>query len=450
MIFTETKLKGAFIIDVEPREDERGFFARSWCMDEFEKRGLNPRLTQCNISFNKKRGTLRGMHYQAAPFAEAKLVRCTMGAIYDVIIDLRPSSETFKQWTSVELTAENRRALYIPEDFAHGFQTLVDDTEVFYQMSEFYHPECARGVRWNDPVFGVEWLITSPIISDRDTEYSNFIEKINKGEFEMVENKDEIKSYWEERAKNDANITATTDDVYLRELEIRSIAEELKGLSIKSGTTILDVGCGDGYSTINVSMNFPDNKFYGIDYSEHMIENAKKRLTANPSLSERVSFAVGDVTDLKPCLGDIRFPCVMTDRCLINMDSYEGQVLAISQIAEHVTSGGFYIAIENFIEGHDNMNAARIAMGLLEIKVRWHNLFFTEAGFEKAIAPHFELLALKDFTSAYYYATRVIYSKMCQMRGEQPDYLHDIHKLAIDLPQLGNFSPIRMAVLKRK
>ena len=171
MIFTETKLKGAFIIDIEPREDERGFFARSWCEDEFQKHGLNPRLVQCNISFNKKRGTLRGMHYQIAPFAEAKVVRCTMGAIYDVIIDLRSDSPAFKQWVSVELTAENRRAFYIPEGFAHGFQTLMDNTEAFYQMSEFYHPECARGVRWDDPAFEIEWLEKEKIVSNKDQSY---------------------------------------------------------------------------------------------------------------------------------------------------------------------------------------------------------------------------------------------------------------------------------------
>jgi dTDP-4-dehydrorhamnose 3,5-epimerase len=171
MIFTETKLKGAYLIDIEKNEDERGFFARSWCRDEFEKHGLNPHLVQCNISFNKKRGTLRGMHYQVAPFAEAKLVRCTIGAIYDVVIDLRSDSPTFKQWFSVELTAQNRRALYVPEGFAHGFQTLVDDTEVFYQMSEFYHPEYARGIHWDDPTIGVEWPILNPIISQKDSKF---------------------------------------------------------------------------------------------------------------------------------------------------------------------------------------------------------------------------------------------------------------------------------------
>jgi dTDP-4-dehydrorhamnose 3,5-epimerase len=143
---------------------------------------LNPRLVQCNISFNKKKGTLRGMHYQVAPFAEAKLVRCTRGAIYDVIIDLRPDSLTFKQWISVELTAENRRSLYIPENFAHGFQTLMDNTELFYQMSEFYHPECARVLRWDEPMFGVKWPLPVEFVSNRDASNAQFNAKeLNQG-----------------------------------------------------------------------------------------------------------------------------------------------------------------------------------------------------------------------------------------------------------------------------
>jgi dTDP-4-dehydrorhamnose 3,5-epimerase len=157
VIFTELKLKDAFQVDLEKLEDERGFFARTWCQREFETHGLNPRLVQCNLSFNKKRGTLRGMHYQAAPHEEAKLVRCTRGAIYDVIIDLRRDSGTYKQWVAVELSADSRRMVYVPEGFAHGFQTLVDETEVFYQMSEFYHSEETRGVLWNDPAFGIQW-----------------------------------------------------------------------------------------------------------------------------------------------------------------------------------------------------------------------------------------------------------------------------------------------------
>ncbi len=174
MIFSKASLEGAFIIEPEPVEDERGFFARAWCQREYEARGLNPRLVQCSISFNNKKGTLRGMHYQIKPYQEAKLLRCTRGAIYDVIIDLRPDSPTFKQWIAVELTAENRRMLYVPEGFAHGFQTLEDYTEVFYQMSEFYAPDCARGVRWNDPAFGIRWPAGELIISERDRSYPDF------------------------------------------------------------------------------------------------------------------------------------------------------------------------------------------------------------------------------------------------------------------------------------
>jgi dTDP-4-dehydrorhamnose 3,5-epimerase len=174
MLFTETRLKGAYLIDVERRQDERGFFARSWCQEEFESHGLDSRVVQCSLSYNERRGTLRGMHYQEAPHEEAKLVRCTMGALYDVIIDLRPNAATFKKWLAVELTPENRRALYIPEGFAHGFQTLSDNTEVFYQMSEFYHPEAARGLRWDDPAFGIEWPIQALVIAEKDRQYPNW------------------------------------------------------------------------------------------------------------------------------------------------------------------------------------------------------------------------------------------------------------------------------------
>ncbi len=174
MIFRETQLKGAYVIEVEKREDERGFFARSWCMREFEEHNLNAKIVQCNISFNKKKGTLRGMHYQAAPFQECKLVRCTQGAIYDVIIDLRPDSPTFKQHVGEALTATEHKMLYVPEGFAHGFQTLEDHSEVFYQMSEFYNPQHARGVRWNDPAFAIDWPVSDPIIIERDRKYPDF------------------------------------------------------------------------------------------------------------------------------------------------------------------------------------------------------------------------------------------------------------------------------------
>ena len=174
MIFTETRLKGAFILELERREDDRGFFARSWCQKEFHAHKLNPALAQCNISFNRSKGTLRGMHYQAAPFAEAKLVRCTAGALYDVIIDLRRDSATYKQHVGEVLSASNYRMLYVPEGFAHGFQTLDDNTEISYQMSQFYSPEHARGVRYNDPAFGIKWMIGDPMITDRDRTYPDF------------------------------------------------------------------------------------------------------------------------------------------------------------------------------------------------------------------------------------------------------------------------------------
>jgi dTDP-4-dehydrorhamnose 3,5-epimerase len=174
MKFLETRIEGAFIIEPELIEDERGFFARTFCRREFEAQGLNPNLVQCSISFNRRKGTLRGMHYQAAPYWEAKLVRCTAGLMYDVIIDLRPGSPAFKRWVAVELSAENRRALYIPEGVAHGFQTLRDSTEVFYQMSQFYVPECGRGVRFDDPAFAVRWPMAPTEISGRDATHPLF------------------------------------------------------------------------------------------------------------------------------------------------------------------------------------------------------------------------------------------------------------------------------------
>jgi dTDP-4-dehydrorhamnose 3,5-epimerase len=173
MVFTETGLNGAFIVDLERLEDDRGFFARSWCRREFEARGLNADLVQCNVSLNRAKGTLRGLHYQAAPHAEVKLVRCTKGAIYDVIVDLRPESDTFLRHFGCALTEDNHRALYIPEGFGHGFLTLCESSEVFYQMSNFYEPQAARGLRWNDPALGIEWPGQVDVISERDRTYPN-------------------------------------------------------------------------------------------------------------------------------------------------------------------------------------------------------------------------------------------------------------------------------------
>jgi dTDP-4-dehydrorhamnose 3,5-epimerase len=169
--FLPTPLAGAYVIQLNQINDERGFFARSFCQDEFRAHGLSSAIAQCNVSWNHKRGTLRGMHYQARPHEEAKVVRCTRGSIWDVIVDLREDSPTRWRWHAETLSEENRHALYVPEGFAHGFQTLADNSEVLYQMSEFYHPELARGVRWDDPKFGISWPIRNPVMSDRDRSY---------------------------------------------------------------------------------------------------------------------------------------------------------------------------------------------------------------------------------------------------------------------------------------
>jgi dTDP-4-dehydrorhamnose 3,5-epimerase len=169
--FVETLLPGAYVLELERLEDERGFFARTWCAEELAAHGLDAQIAQCSLSSNRRRGTLRGMHYQAVPHQEAKIVRCIRGAIYDVIVDLRRDSPTWRRWISVELAADNRRALYVPKDFAHGFQTLTDDAEVFYEMSTPYTPGFGRGVRWNDPALAIEWPIGDPILSEHDRSY---------------------------------------------------------------------------------------------------------------------------------------------------------------------------------------------------------------------------------------------------------------------------------------
>ena len=174
MIFTELPLVGAYLIDLEPRRDERGFFARAFCEDEFQKLGLKAGIVQANLSQNVRKGTVRGLHYQRAPHAEAKLVRCVHGAIYDAIIDLRPNSPTYLRWTSVELTRENRSMLYVPEGFAHGFQTLVPDVEVHYLVTEFYTPAFEAAIRWNDPLFGIAWPLADVTLSPKDAVHPDF------------------------------------------------------------------------------------------------------------------------------------------------------------------------------------------------------------------------------------------------------------------------------------
>jgi dTDP-4-dehydrorhamnose 3,5-epimerase len=169
--FLETPFSGLYVVELETLKDERGFFARSFCVREFDALGLDSTVAQCNISFNEKAGTLRGLHFQTPPHEETKLIRCTRGAIYDVAVDIRPDSPSYRRWHAVELTQDNRRMMFIPRGFAHGFQTLADNSEVFYLMSDFHHPESARGLRWDDPALAISWPIGNPIVSNKDRAY---------------------------------------------------------------------------------------------------------------------------------------------------------------------------------------------------------------------------------------------------------------------------------------
>jgi dTDP-4-dehydrorhamnose 3,5-epimerase len=175
MIFTKLKIDGAYLIEPEKREDHRGFFARTWCMKEFESHHLNPAVVQINTTFSVRAGTLRGLHYQLPPHEEVKVVRCTRGALYDVIVDLRPHSPSYMQWLGAELTAENRRMLYVPEGVAHGSQTLTDNTELCYQTSQFFAPEAAHGVRFDDPAFQIQWPLEVDAISDVDKSWPLYV-----------------------------------------------------------------------------------------------------------------------------------------------------------------------------------------------------------------------------------------------------------------------------------
>ena len=261
-----------------------------------------------------------------------------------------------------------------------------------------------------------------------------------------------IRNYWDDRAKESGGAaSATTNDIHQRELEISTTTSTIRELfPERSDLEILDVGCGDGYSTLRIADEIAGAKFLGVDYSENMIANATRNLEGFADLKDRVKFRVGDATKITEVCGDQRFDVAMSFRCLINLESFDDQTLAIADIYKCIEPGGYYLAIENFIEGNNNLNEARGRFGLPEIAVRWHNLFFTEPEFRKAADDAgFELVRIKEFSSAYYLATRVVYSAMCKMRGEQPDYDHEIHRLAVNLPETGQFSPIRMAVLRK-
>ena len=261
---------------------------------------------------------------------------------------------------------------------------------------------------------------------------------------------EKIKQYWEERAaKNSNNSSATTGDIWLRELEIITLIKTLKEIGLLKNSNVLDVGCGDGYSTLKIAKAFHGINFTGIDYSKNMIKTATTMLKKNPNLIENVRFLVGDILELEKHFTNSYFDVIISDRCLINLDSLDLQKVAIEKISKLVKKNGYYIAIENFVEGHENMNKARSHVGLQEIPIRWHNLFFKEKEFQKIVENFFRIISWKNFSSSYYFATRVVYSKMCEMKQVEPDYNHEIHQLSIKLPCTGNFSPIRMIILQK-
>lgn len=259
-----------------------------------------------------------------------------------------------------------------------------------------------------------------------------------------------IRDYWNNRAaENSGSLSATTQDIWLRRLEVATLIGALESLALPRGALIADMGCGDGNSILQLAQQFTDFQFRGFDYAPQMIEIAQASLAELGGLDGRVQFSVGDVTKPLASAGKAALDVAMTDRCLINLETSAAQYTAIAAIAETLKPGGTYLAIENFHEGQNAMNAARAMVGLGEIPVRWHNHFFVEAEFRAQAARHFVQTDIVEFSSAYYYATRIVYSAMCKMQETEPDYNHPIHQLAVRLPAIGNYSPIRLAVLRR-
>jgi ubiquinone/menaquinone biosynthesis C-methylase UbiE len=263
---------------------------------------------------------------------------------------------------------------------------------------------------------------------------------------------DKIKQYWGDRAKSTdpSSVQATTYDVFLREHEISTLKERIAALSLPIGSTIVDLGCGDGYATVSLAATFPTLRFIGVDWSEEMLAIAEKRVLAQPALRATVSFRVGDMRNLSASLKSDKFQVFLSMRSLINLTSSDQQYATIAQIGEHLVPGGYYFCIENFMQGQNNFNRLRVAMGLPEIPVRWHNHFFEEERFQAETRKSFDSLVFDSFLSSYYLATRVIYSAGCFLKGEEPDYFHPIHQVAARLPPIGDYCPIKLVTMRRK
>jgi ubiquinone/menaquinone biosynthesis C-methylase UbiE len=255
----------------------------------------------------------------------------------------------------------------------------------------------------------------------------------------------DIKEYWDVRAKTAPAGSRTTNDIFLRKLEASVIGAELGAGQFSAEAAVLDVGCGDGQTLLTLAVQFPALRFHGIDFSQEMISSARDALSTQPeSVRQRVSFALGDVRNLDAELGDRKFAAILSNRCLINLTSTNEQYGALRQIAGRLAPEGLYLGTENFIGGQNELNRLRNTMKLPEIAVRWHNLFFEEDEFMAKAPKIFQNVELIKFSSAYYYVTRVVYSSLCRLQGQQPDYEHPIHEVAMQLPPFGDFSPIKL------
>jgi ubiquinone/menaquinone biosynthesis C-methylase UbiE len=258
---------------------------------------------------------------------------------------------------------------------------------------------------------------------------------------------DKIQEYWNERASEaKGSPNATTNDIFLRQLEGAAVVGKLQSHQLPKGATVLDIGCGDGRTTLELAKYFRDIHFHGVDFSSSMIAAALSNLSADPELRGRVKFSSGDARNLKDAVGSVRYNAVVTNRCLINIPVKEGQYLALRQIADHLVDGGIFVGSENFNGGQRELNRLRLSVNLPEIPIRWHNLYFDEQVFLDECKNLFASAVLENFSSSYYYATRIIYSALCKIEDAQLDYGHPIHRVALQLPPFGDFSPIKLIV----